>query len=702
MSPEQAKGKRVDRRTDIFTFGSVLYEMLTGKKAFRGDGISDVLASVIKDEPDWEVLPSTTPSSLRRVMRRCMVKSSTSRLQHIGDARIEIAEASLDEPTDVPRSRTKWLSIVAAFFAGIAVAVAGWLVIRLEARNNRPVSRWRISLPSGASLSASSTAAPRAGSAASTLAISPDGRHLAYILAREGNTQLYLRTADALDATPVDGAENATMPFFSADGQALGFLSASGTLLRVSLKGGAPVAISEAGINSRGASWSLDENVTFSAVNGGLHRVPAAGGESEVLALPDRAGGVKGFLLPDVLPGGEAVLLTVADLDIDSYDDAAIVAFLPKTGEMRVLVEGGTSARYSPSGHLVYARAGALYAAPFDAGNVEVTGDPVRVLDGVAVYPTTGPAEFGLSRDGTLFYVPGEPLGTQFRVVWVDRKGRETTLVEEPRAFFQPRISPDGRLLAVSSNDANMSILRYDVAQGTLTRIVSGGNNFTPVWTPDSKRVAFTSDGEGSYDILSISVDGTGPARMLLDGELDQTALSWAPDGRTLLFGQRDASTGDDLWLLTDDGKTVPILATRANEVTGEIAPDGRWMAYQSDESGRPEIYVCGFPDPESRRRVSVDGGTDPRWNPNGRELFYRNGNKMMVVEVDSGDDLALGRAKLLFESDKTSRTVGAYDVSGDGERFVMIDQSDLELPTELVVVQNWAEELKRLVPTEH
>ena len=402
-SPEQAKGKGVDRRTDIFAFGSVLYEMLTGRKAVRGDSFSEVLASVIKDEPYWDVLPSTTPSSLRRVIRRCMAKSTASRLQHIGDARIELVEASLDEPTDAPRSRSSWLRQKAPIFVGVAVAVAGWLVNRPEAPIDRPVSRWRIALPPGTSLWRSDDGV----NAAPSVAISPDGRHLAYVAARDGSAQLYLRAAEALDATSVHGSENARTPFFSADGQALGFQSASGTLMRVSLKGGAPVAMSEVENDARGASWSLDGNITFGAnSSGGLYRVPSSGGDSEVLALPDRDRGIKDLRLPDALPGGEAVLVTVANLDIDSFDDAAIAAVWAQTGEMRILVQGGMSARYSPSGHLVYARAGALYAAPFDAGDIEVTGDPVRVLDGVATYPTVGPAEFSLSRDGSLLYAP--------------------------------------------------------------------------------------------------------------------------------------------------------------------------------------------------------------------------------------------------------------------------------------------------------
>ena len=699
MSPEQAKGKAIDRRTDIFAFGSVLYEMLAGRKVFRGEGVSDVLAAVIKDEPDWSSLPGDTSASLRKLMRRCLAKAPAKRVQHIGDVRLEIEEAFLDEPMDVRPSRSPWLSRAAMFFAGVAVTIAGWLVIRPEAPNNQPVSWWRIALPPGASLSETDNT-----NGSPALAISPNGRHLAYIARREGNNQLYLRTVGVLDATPVDGAENASMPFFSADGQALGFLSANGTLMRVSLNGGAPVAISEVGIRIRGASWSLDGNVMFSSgSSGALHRVAAAGGESEVVALPDRDSRVKALRLPDVLPGGEAVLLTVMDLDAVSFDDAVIAAFWPTTGEMRVLVQGGTNARYSPSGHLVYARAGALYAAPFDASAVEVTGDPVRVLEGVATYPTMGPAEFGLSRDGSLLYAPGEPLGIHSRIVWVDRTGRATTLVEELRPFMDPTVSSDGRVLAVGTNDANVSLWRYDIAQGTLTRIVSGGNNSNPVWAPDGKHIAFTSDREGSFDIFSIAADGSGRPRMLLDVDSEVSGpLSRTPDGQSLVFYQHNARTGYDLWSLGDDGETVPILTTTANETSAEIAPDGRWMAYQSDESGRPEIYVCTFPNAESRRRVSVDGGAEPRWNPNGRELFYRNGNKMMVVEVDSGGNLAVARPQLLFESDAYS-SFGErwYDVSADGERFVMIDVSESpQPPTEMVLVQNWAEELKRLVPT--
>ena len=695
MSPEQAKGKQLDRRTDIFAFGAVLYEMLTGKKAFRGDNVSEVLASVIKDEPDWDVLPSDALLSIERVVRRCLNKTVARRFQHIGDARFDLEEpVSMTAPVNVAVKRYSRLLVVATF---IATCVAVWALLSPETPVPKLVSRWTVSLPPGGAIGTP------AGSP--SVAISPDGRHLAYIVARGGTSHLYLRAADALRGEPVDSGERATNPFFSPDSQSLGFVTGSRTLMKVSVRGGGqPVAITEVGATLRGASWDPDGNIFFnSGITAGLHRVQADGGEQEVLASPRHEQGEKAYRFAEVLPGGKAVVVVLVSDDIESYDDASIVVLSLVTGEVRTIVEGGSNPHYSMTGHVVYARAGNLLAVPFDATTLEVTGAPVRVLEGVAGYPGNGSAEFSLSRDGSLLYAPGEPMEFDRRAVLVDRSGTATTLVQETHAFVWPKVSPDGRLLAFGINTANMSLWVYDVARGSLTRLVSGSNNFAPVWTPDGEHVTFVSDRGGAPSMFSTASDGSGQAERLLPGELRRVPESWTPDGQTLLFRERSPETGDDIWLLSAAGDPTPFLRTSANEKGAEISPNGRWVVYESDESGRPQIYICPFPQAEPKRQVSIAGGTDPRWKSDGRELFYRDGYKIMSVETETEGTLALAQPQLLFESDSYLTGEGTYDVIADGERFVMIDQSEsARPPTELVLVQNWAEELKRLVPTDN
>ena len=699
MSPEQAKGKKLDRRTDIFAFGAVLYEMLTGRKAFRGDVVSEVLASVIKDEPDWDALPSGAPPSIERVIRRCLTKPVARRFQHIGDTRIELEEpSSVVVPVNVRANRKTTLLLVTTL---IAIGVAVWALLRPETPVPKLVSRWTISLPPGESITHKKVTGP--GTSLS-VAISPDGRHLAYIVARGSTSHLYLRAADALRAEPVDSGAGVTMPFFSPDSRSLGFATANGTLMKVSVRGGAPVAITEVGPWVRGASWGPDGNIFLNpGTAGGLNRVAADGGEQEVLASPRREQGEKAYRFAEVLPGGKAVVVTVVPDDIESFDDASIAVISLVTGEVRTIVEGGSSPRYSMTGHLVYARAGDLLAVPFDATALEVTGAPVRVLEGVAMYPGNGSAEFSLSRDGSLLYAPGEPMDFDRRVVLVDRTGAATTLVQETHVFLSPRFSPDGRSLALGINTANMSLWVYDIARGSLTRIVSGSNNWTPVWTPDGEHVTFSSDRGGTLSMFSTASDGSGQAERLIGGELQRFPESWTPDGQTLLFTERNPETGYDIWLLSAAGEPTPFLQTSSNEKGAEISPNGRWVAYESDESGRPQIYICPFPQAEPKRQVFIEGGIDPLWNPNGRELFYRDGNKIMSVETETEGTLALAQPQCLFESDSYLTGRSSYDVTADGERFVMIDQSESALaPTELVIIQNWAEELKRLVPTDN
>ena len=365
-------------------------------------------------------------------------------------------------------------------------------------------------------------------------------------------------------------------------------------------------------------------------------------------------------------------------------------------------MEGGTHARYSPSGHLVYTRTDTLFAAPFDLDALEVMGPPVPVLRGVTTFPQTGVACFALTRYGSLLYAPGGTWGDHSRVVWVDREGRSEPLIETPGNYHTPQLSPDGSSLALTLGGANESLWIYDIARATLTRSIYGYDNVRPVWTPEGDRLTFMSSRSGAFNLFRQHADGSGEAERLTTSEGNQATGSWSRDGKTLVFAEQHPETGLDVWSLSMDGGEAPkrLLYEPFDENDPTLSPDGRWLAYVSNESGHNEVYVRSFPGMAGKRQVSTEGGRYPRWSPNGRELFYRDEDKMMVVEIASNGEL--GASNALFEEPFAYSANGLnYDVAPDGRRFVMIDESEAEpAPTQLVLVQNWAEELKRLVPT--
>ena len=452
----------------------------------------------------------------------------------------------------------------------------------------------------------------------------------------------------------------------------------------------------------RGATWLDDGSIVFSSFDD-LRRISADGGETEVLATPDREKRQKSLRFPDALPGGRVVLFTIGSADMESWDDATIAVLTLETGEIRTLIEGGTNARYSPTGHIVYARGRGLFAVPFDASSLEVTGAPVLVLEPVSTHPLNGPAQFAVSPTGSLLYAPGGPWMNAGRVVMVSRAGTVEPLVDAPQPFRRPRITPDGRRLALEMHSANHSIWTYDFARGALTRLISGFNNYGPLWAPDGSALAFTSDTRGQNDVYMSPGDGSGEPELLTPDEGPAAyAISWSPVGRFLLYVAFSPKTRGDIMVLPLAENRTPrvFLHTDANESIARFSPDGRWVAHQSDESGRAEIYLRSFHDPGPKWQVSTEGGADPIWNPQGGELFYHDGGKMMAVDIDLNDAPRLGKPRLLFERSFDSSTGSGYDVMPDGERFIMIDQSQTTVrPTELIVVQNFAEELRRLVP---
>jgi len=461
--------------------------------------------------------------------------------------------------------------------------------------------------------------------------LSPDGTHLAYVARQSGTQQLYLRAMNSLEARPIPGTEGAIEPFFSPDGQWLGFF-AGGKMKKVSLSGGAAVTLGDAPA-PRGASWGSQGMIAFTPTTGSvLQQMSEAGGAPQPLTRLEKGDGNHRW--PEFLPGGKVVLFAFPSAS-GSGANAQVAVLSLGTGDRRNLIQAGTQPRYAPSGHLVYAQGGSLMAVPFDPQRLEVTGAAVPVVEGVVQAPITGAAQYSISTTGSLVYVSGSLQSAQSRLVWVSRNGVEQPLAAPAHAYQDPRLSPDGRRVAVSIAEQETHVWLYDLSRETLTRLTFEGNtNYTPVWTPDGKRIAFESNREGPYNVFWQLADGSGGLERLTTSEYLQGPSSWSPDGQLLAFHEINPATGVDIWVLRlgdpsassgQGRKAQPFLRTPFNEASPRFSPDGRWLAYISDESGRYEIYVQPYPGPGGKWQISAEGGRGPVWNPNGRELFYRN-----------------------------------------------------------------------------
>jgi hypothetical protein len=490
-------------------------------------------------------------------------------------------------------------------------------------------------------------------------------------------------------------------PVFSPDGQWLAFFDlGAGELKKISIQGGPPVTLIKAG-GLLGASWGSDDTIIYAEANPtvrGLRRVPSAGGTAEFLTQVDYTKGETAHRWPAFLPGGKAFLFAIEKGS--NPDDAQIVVQRLDTGQRRLLVQGGTFPQCVATGYLVYVQGGVLMAVPFDVERLQVKTPAVPVGEDVRE-SSFGAAEFGLSPQGSLVYVPaaGGVQGTQLKLVWVSRDGAEQPLAAPARDYKSLRLSPDGQRVALTTDG---HIWLYDLSQQTLTRFTFEGSlNEHPVWTPDGKRIAFRSNKEGPTNIYWQLADGSGGLERLTSSEYTNTPMSWSPDGQQLAFSEFNPTTGIDIWVLRlSDRKTQPFLRTPFNESVPRFSPDGSWLAYVSNESGRLETYVQPYPGPGGKWQISTERGTEPVWNPNGRELFYRSGGKMMAVDIAIQPSFAAGKPRMLFEGPYEAPTDSNYDVSRDGRRFLMLKPSEQEAAaSQINVVLNWFEELKRRVP---
>jgi eukaryotic-like serine/threonine-protein kinase len=712
MAPEVLRGEAATVRSDIWALGVLLYEMASGKLPFDGRSSVDLIAAIVGQSA--APLPPVVSSGFRSIVQRCLAKDASQRYGSAAEARAALEAVQIEvsvpatSPSVMPRSSwSRGMIAAAAITTLLAIAIATWSLFKDGGGAvDRQTTRTVISLAADTNLAI--------GGRSAAVAISPDGRRVAYVGRTGHDSQVYLRSLDHLETTAVDGTRGSSvaMPFFSADGEWLGF-SIEGQLMKVAVRGGTPVPIAM-GRFLGGASWAPDGDIVVPGRAESLMRIPAAGGEPQTLSAPNREQRERSHRFAEVLPGGKAVLFIVGTTMIESWDDASIAVLSLETGEHRVVLAGGSNPHYSRSGHLVYARAGNIMAAPFDLAALQVTGPPVVAVRGVATSSNTGEAEFSLSQNGSLVYAPGRAWGADRRLVWVDRSGHTEPLLDRQGAWEEPRVSPDGRRLTLDADTVVSHVWIADLTRGSIARLTNdGNNNGQPLWAPDSNHVAFLRDppgGDRSDAVLQIA-DGSQPAtRLTTSGPGQFGPGGWLPrsfsrDGKLLALDTRHAQTGWDTFLLSLDGARAPepFLQTEANEYHASFSPDGRWVAYQSDVSGKPEIYVSPVRGAFRKWQVSTEGGRQPVWNANGKELVYLNQDQIMAVDVEAGQTVAFGKPTMLFKRlfPNSGDLVRDFDLSPDGRRFAVVDYSTAMLPpSELILVQHWDEELKRLVPT--
>ena len=705
MAPEQLEAKQVDARTDIFAFGAVVYEMATGKRAFPGQSQASVIGAILKDDPPpLSSLQPMTPPALDRIVKRCIAKDRDDRWQTVRDVCEQlkwIVEGS-SQVTSLPMASAKGIHVfgrrelILGMGALLLVAAVAGVVIRnvKPAPSPQPVTRSVITLPLGQQLAGLEDGA--------AVALSPDGTRLVYV-ARQGPVQqLYLRAMDRMDSTPIPGSDGASNPFFSPDGQWLGFF-AGGKLKKISVTGGSVQTLGDA-TDAAGASWGSQGRIAFAPSRVSiLQDVADTGGTLQQLTRLEK--GEAAHRWPNYLPGGKVVLFAAGTAS-GNWSSQQVAVQTVRRNDRHNLIQRGTYPSFASSGHLVYARGGTLMAVSFDPKRLRVAGTAVPVVEGV-ILTSTGAAQYSFSATGSLVYVPGSVQSAQSRLVWVDRSGAEQTLAGPTRGYVYPRLSPDGRRVAVGIAGAEQEIHLwvYDLVRETSIRLTFQGNtNYFPVWTADSGRIAYESDKEGPLNIFLQPADGSGSPERLTTSEYPHNPMSWSPDGQLLAFSELNPTTGFDLWVLhLGDRKAQPFLRTPFNESAPRFSPDGQWLAYVSDETGRQEIYVLPYPGPGGKWQISTEGGREPVWNPNGRELFYRNGDSMMAVDVATKPVFAAGKPRVLFEGRyaPTVFTAPNYDVSPDGRRFLMLKPSESAeaAPTRINVVLNWFEELKQRVP---
>ncbi len=698
MSPEQARGKPADKRSDIWAFGCVLWEMLTGQRLFHGETVSDTLAAVLRADIDWEPLPAGTRPAIRRLLERCLERDPKRRLRDVGEARIAMEEAPASLIGTRPETAAGVASrgagrgrMMASTLAGVALGaglVAGVAAMRHQRSARDSVVRLNVTLPRGQAIFVEDLP---------NLALSPDGAEIAYVAKKEsGTSALYLRSIGSFDARELPDTEGATAPFFSPDGQWLGYF-VGGRVQKMAVSGGPSQPVCDTPVSGLGsAAWADDGSILVPSTNGSLMRAAPSGGKCEEIVKPDATRGE--LLEPESLPGGKGILF--ASLGGFQASQAHIAVLDLKTGKSQVIISQGTNPRYVEPGFIVFGRSGAILAAPFDPRGLKLLGQPVPVVERVMPDSASGIEQFAVSRSGALAYVAGERTAVKRRVMMADRKGVSTTVTSDASSYEDLSLSPDGREIAMTVEGASWNIWVYHLDRGTLTRLTFENDNRDPLWTPDGKRVVYTSLRNGLYGLYWRPADGSGPEELLFNSKNWQFATSWSADGRFLSFDEQDPKTGLDIWILPvgGDRKPYPFVRSSFREWFGEFSRDGRWIAYESNESGRSEVYLRPFPGPGGKWQVSTGGGARPEWSRDGRELFFFEGDKLMRVTVDTSHALAVGRPELLFPCNCFD-SGRYYEVTPDDKHFLLIQSTQPVSPvTQINLVLGWGGELERQI----
>jgi len=702
MSPEQARCKRVDRRTDIWAFGCVLYEMLSGLLAFGGETTSDILACVIRAEPDWSSLPASVPSRLRELLRRCFQKDPKQRLQAIGEARVTIEEllagspdvTAFTAPTDAHlklRERLAWSTAVALLAIAALLLAIGYFS----------------SMPKPAQPVVSQIGAPEntkfvlAGMSAGPPVVSPDGNWLAFAArGADGRQVLWLRSLDGITEQPLAGTEGATFPFWSSDSRSLAFF-ANGKLNRIDASGGPLLALCDA-VSGRGGSWGPDGTILFALLSGPIFRVPASGGTPQPITKLTGSLNQFSHRWPQFLPDGKHFLFLG---QATSSGDSTMYAGSLDSGEPKVLLRNESNAIYAPPGYLLFLRQETLLAQPFDANKLQLTGEAAPLAGHGGVDSNMAKGNFSVSENGILVYANGSM--SEARLLWFDRSGKQLAETAGVDLYGFPRISPDGRKLVVSKLSAASSsgIWIFDLNHNTSSRLTFfAGKDAMPVWSPDDKFIAFASNQGANRHIYQQAANGSGTATPLVAAQGDEILPSWSSDGRYLVF-QSHSNQGNSPWEiwaapLFGDRKTFPV-AQNPHFLQGDAAlsPDGKWLAYDTDETGRLEVYLMPFLHGGGKWQLSTSGGGCSRWRADGKELFYMSlDNKLMSVEIsEQASSVVIGKVQPLFQANPVPRAPECmYDVTPDGQKFVVVTLALEPGSQPLTLTLNWPALLKK------
>jgi eukaryotic-like serine/threonine-protein kinase len=690
MSPEQVQGREADPRSDIFALGAVLYEMGTGKRAFEGKSSISVASAILEKEPEpISKIQPMSPPAFEHVVKTCLAKEPEERWQSSADVARElrwILETGSQSgiPTTFSNHRKKRGR---AMWSGIGVAaalLAAYWGFRGElwSRPQTPV-HLTIVLPPGKVLLNNST---------HPVALSPDGTTIVFSAYNEDRkTQLYLRKLDTFESTPIVGAEEGMTPFFSPNGEWLGFITRDSQLKKVLLRGGSSPVADMAG--PIGGSWAEDDTIYFvKSFTSGIYAVPAAGGQPRQITRTGTTPTDRAHMWPNVLPGASGIVFTV--WTGRSFNEARIEGLSFKTGRRRVLIEGGADARYVANGYLAYAHNGTLFVVRFDPEQLEVKSAPVPIAEGVMSGASNGDAAYAVSKNGTLAFEPGSLTSFQYNLVWMDRSGKAATITQEVRPYAFPAISPDGKRIALTLQSSTFDVWVYELVRDTLSKVTFGSDDYRPRWSPDGKMLAYDSSKSGQQQVYVKHDIGHGSDEVVTDGPENKELYDWTGDGREVLFGRQNKESGWDIYAASIQGGHKARLLVEApfNQTDARVSPDGKWLAYVSDESGQNEVFVQALNDPGTRLQISRDTGSDPRWARSGKELLYLSKERLVSVKFVPGATLNPGKATVLFED---KRDWSGYDVAHDGRLLVAREVGEKSSGAQINVVLHWFDEME-------